>query len=156
MKRLALLFAALFVFVPTAAMAATSSDDATFTVDVPTAISITFSDDQAAFSAVLPGSIVDQTDTLAYTVQSNAPAGFSVDLNANAGNTIVNGTGLFYLSTNNFATVTNVSNGAIGNGWRTQNAAGTFNYFDDVRVDVPSDAPAASYSAVVTYTATTL
>jgi hypothetical protein len=157
MKRILalLLGAAIVVTGAVPAIAATSSDTASLSVDVPVNISLTFTDDVENFGNVLPGASASVLSALDYTVVTNAPLGFFVDVSQT---TAGNPNAVFGIrkngSTNGYELATGPAGGAVVNNWRTSAGPGTFNYEDDANVAI-SMSGAGSYSMTLSYLATT-
>lgn len=160
MRKLILMAASLaaVVALTVPAQAATGSDTATLSVTVLSTITVNFTDDTANFGSSNSGLTLTDNDTLSYDVATNNAAGFTLEARTtDVGHAQVT----FALggaggANNAYQDLPINSGSAIGTSpWRTQNAAGSFTYQDDVRVVIGVTAPAASYSRVVNYIATT-
>ncbi len=153
---LAVTAVALVALPMTAAHAASSSANATVSASVNSSITISFSDSDSSFGGLNPGTTTTDPDTLAYTVDTNNAAGFSVSIASGATNSFPNNV-LFLGKTSggSFTDAVNGTNSAVVNNWRTTAVAGPQSYTDSTRVIVPANAAAASYNATLVYTATT-
>ena len=158
MRKIVVLLAFMAVLVPTSAMAATGSDDATLTVTVNDTITVVFSDDTADFGSVNAGvGIVEQLDTLAYTVSSNVATGFSLDVSAL--DSVGSGAPAFAIrrGTDDLGGYTPLPAGpdSVANDWVTESTNGTFNYTDDARVNVDAGSASGTHTRTLRYLATT-
>jgi hypothetical protein len=141
------------VFAAAPASAATGSDTALLAVTVSTSVTVTLDGSgQYNFGTVNPGSVVDVTGALGYTVTSNNVAGWSLDINNPTG-----APAWFYWSKDGFSTTSQLTGSPPAiTGWRSAASAGSQHFADDIRLDLPSNAVAGETLTYVDYMATTL
>ncbi len=140
----------------TAAHAASSSANATITASVPESISISFTDAATNFPSLNAGSTTTDPDTFSYSVGTNASVGYHVNVATGATNTFADGVAYIGKTPGgSFTDAVNGTNQAVASNWRTFGGPGTNSYQDSVRIILPADYPAGSYSATLVYTATT-